>query len=508
MQELALQILSLLRSVWRYRWYAVALAWLIALAGWAAVYLMPTRYEASARVYVDTQSMLRPLLSGLVVQPNVDQMVAMMSKTLINRANLEKTIAMSGLDLQLDGRADRDKLLEQLAAEVSIQVTGRENFYVISYTNTDPETARRVVQAMLTLFVESSVGNKRKDSDQARRFIDEQLKILSQKLAAAEQAVTEFKRRHLGLMPGEGRDYYGRLMETQAALRQATLELDEAENSRDSIRKKLASTYGGEDGGEVVVDPELVSRIQALETKLDELRLKYTEQHPDVIALVDSIAQLKARKAAEARKAKPSRAVTSKDPVYQQLTVSLAEADAKVASIKARVAEYQRRYSELKAAANAVPQVEAEYKQLTRDHDVIRESYAKMLSRRESAQLSGDMAADANVVEFRVVDPPQVRPSPKSRSRPVLMTLVLLAALGAGGGLAFVVSQLRPTFEDERKLGQFTGRPVLGSVPMTLTDAQQVRRRRGMAAFALSLAGLLSAYAAILVALVLPAWRS
>src|SRR5215470_3934546 len=92
MHESINQFLAHVRATWRYRWAAAGSAWIIALAGWAAVYVAPDRYEASARVYVNTQSVLRPLLAGLTVQPNVDQMVAMMSRTLISRPNLEKII--------------------------------------------------------------------------------------------------------------------------------------------------------------------------------------------------------------------------------------------------------------------------------------------------------------------------------------------------------------------------------------------------------------------------------
>ena len=65
MHELADQLISILKATWRYRWFAMAIAWLIAAAGWIIVERMPDRYEAWARVYVDTQSMLNPLLSGL-----------------------------------------------------------------------------------------------------------------------------------------------------------------------------------------------------------------------------------------------------------------------------------------------------------------------------------------------------------------------------------------------------------------------------------------------------------
>src|SRR3979409_454221 len=109
MRELINQILFHLRATWRYRWLAVISAWIIALGGWIAVYLMPDRYEASARVYVDTQSVLRPLLAGLAVQPNVDQMVTMMSRTLISRPNLEKVIRMADMDIGLNSE-DRERL--------------------------------------------------------------------------------------------------------------------------------------------------------------------------------------------------------------------------------------------------------------------------------------------------------------------------------------------------------------------------------------------------------------
>lgn len=509
MHELADQLFSHLKAAWRYRWYTVVFAWIIALGGWIAVYLTPDRYEAFARVHVDTQSMLRPLLTGLAVQPNVDQMVLLMTRTLVSRPNLEKVIRMADMAIGLNTPEDREQLITRLSKELVIQNTARENIniYTISYSDKNPEEAKRVVKALLSIFVEGSVGDKRKDSDLARHFIEEQLKGFSEKLVAAENSITEFKRRHMGLIPGEGRDYYARLVDAEAALSQATLELNETENSRDSIKKKLADKYGGKEVGSGV-NPEIDPRIRALEQKLDALRLNYTEQHPDIVAIVRAIAQLKEQKEAEAKLEKPSASAgESKDPVYQQLTVSLASAEAKVASIKARVAEYDRRLSGLKTSANAAPQVEAEYKQLTRDYDVIKSSYSTMLARRESADISGDMAADSSLIDFRVIDPPQVRLLPKGPSRPLLMSLVLLAALGGGGGLAFVISQVTPTFNDERRLRAASGLPVLGTVVMTWTDAQKARRTWGLVALLISFASLLSAYAAIMAGLVLTVSR-
>jgi polysaccharide chain length determinant protein (PEP-CTERM system associated) len=175
--------------------------------------------------------------------------------------------------------------------------------------------------------------------------------------------------------------------------------------------------------------------------------------------------------------------------------------------MKARVAEYSRRHNELKAAANAVPQVDAEYTQLTRDYDVTRKNYESLLSRRESAQISGDMESRSSVMDFRVIDPPQVPSVPKAPNRQRLMSLVLLVALGGGLGVALLISQIRPTFNDERRLREVSGLQVLGTVVMVWTDAQKARRTRGLVALLVSFASLLSAYAAIMAALVLTASR-
>jgi polysaccharide chain length determinant protein (PEP-CTERM system associated) len=187
--------------------------------------------------------------------------------------------------------------------------------------------------------------------------------------------------------------------------------------------------------------------------------------------------------------------------VNAELTVALASAEARVASARARAAEYSKRYSELQAAANALPQIEAEYKQLTRDYDVMKARYDLLLERRESARISRDVDASDVALGFRVIDPPQVPLSPSSPDRTRLTSLVLLAALGAGLGVAFLVSQMKTTFNDERKLKQASGMRVLATVAMVWNERQRRRRARGVYALAFSLLSLLSVYGAIMASL-------
>jgi polysaccharide chain length determinant protein (PEP-CTERM system associated) len=514
-RDLAYRILSTATAAWRYRWLAAGFAWAAAVAGWIGVYLVPDRYEAYARVYVDTQSVLRPLLSGVAVQPNVDQLVMMMSRTLISRPNLEKVIRMADLDIRVKTPEDREGLITRLTKTLEVKSAGRENLYTISYSHGNPGEAKRVVQSLLTIFVEGSLGDKRKDSDTARRFLDEQLKAYADRLVAAENAVTEFKRRNPGLMPGQGETFYTRLGEAQAALNQALLQLKEAETARDALKRQvtappLPSLLDEAEGSEEAPNPELDARIQALQQKLDSLRLSYTEEHPDIRAITRMLEQLNEQKKKEAKPRKPASQApgTPQHRFAQQLGISLAEAEANVASLQARVAEYQRRFDALRAATNAIPQIEAEYTQLTRDYEVTKSNYEKLLARRESAQISGDMETNAAVVDFRIVDPPVVPAKPNWPNRPLLVSLVLVAALIGGCALAYLLSELRPTIPDERRLRELGALPVFGSVVLALTDAQKKRQKRGLVALLAALLSLLSGYAAIMAVLLLTTARA
>ena len=96
MQEILAQLLLMLRGAWRYRWPALALAWAVALAGWLAVAVMPDRFEARTRVYVDTESLLKPLLEGIAVDRDVMSQVSMMQSVMKSRPNLEKVAPQDG----------------------------------------------------------------------------------------------------------------------------------------------------------------------------------------------------------------------------------------------------------------------------------------------------------------------------------------------------------------------------------------------------------------------------
>lgn len=505
MEELTAQLLVYLKGVWKYRWVAVIAAWVVATAGWTIVYKLPDDYQSTARIYVDTQNVLKPLMAGMTVSPDIQQQVSIMSRTLISRPNVERVIRMVDLDIKAKNVKEQESLVKDLMSKIQLGAAGRDNLFTIHYNNQNPKLAKDIVQSLLTIFVEGGLGDKTHESSSAIRFIDEQIRSYEEKLIVGENNLKAFKQKNIGIMPQQGGDYYSQLSQSVEDLNKTRLELREAEQARDAIKRQITGDepvllVDQDDSISSIVNVELDSRIEQLDKNLDALRLNFTELHPDIISTKRLIAQLEERKKEEAKLIKPS-ADPGKNysPMLQQLNVALAEAEADVASMKARVEEYTSRYERMKALSNAVPQVEAELTQLNRDYQVNKSNYEKLLERRESAKISGDLGSATDLVSFRIIDPPTVSDRPVGPDRAKFFSIVFLGALLAGIGIAFVISQVRPTFHSQASLREISGKPILGSIPMIWTDPEKSKRKKRLYAFGLSLLSLLGLYGALMV---------
>ena len=148
--------------MWHRRWIGLAVAWIAAIIGVAVVYRMPERYEASARVYVDTQSLLRPLMAGIAIQPNLDQQVALMSRTLISRPNVEKLVRMADLDLRLAHASRSATTLIDIRHEpiTAVRQAERQSLHRSPIATRIPSRRARSCSRWSTIFVESSLGDK------------------------------------------------------------------------------------------------------------------------------------------------------------------------------------------------------------------------------------------------------------------------------------------------------------------------------------------------------------
>jgi protein tyrosine kinase modulator len=502
MQPLIIQILDEVRGAWRFRWVALAAAWAVCLAGWGYVFTLPDVFEGSARVYVDSQTALGPLLRNLALDPNVESELSIVQKALLSRPQLETVARKTDLDLRAKTPEQMEGLLKSLQARISVvndMRGGRANpdgLYRITFQDHSRQKTLEVVETLLNTFVEQTLGTKRTGQESAQRFLDDEIAELERRLTEAEQRLAEFKKKNVGSMPGEGGDYFARLQTEMSGEQQVRQQLALAETRRTELQRQLTGEdpflFNFDSSGQLAngESGDIPVRIAELEKRLEEMLLRYTEKHPEVIAVRDTIAELKRRQQEELDRLKaggrPSGALSQSlkaNPVYQTIQAELNKTEVAVAEMRQDLIQRTGRVAELKRHVDTVPEVEAELARLNRDYEITRTRYRELVERRETAKLS-ESAERQGAVKFQIIDPPTVGFQPVAPQRVLLLLGVLLFALGAGVALAYALNQVRPVYQNARVLALKTGLPVLGAVSRTWAESQRAFARKATLGFA------------------------
>jgi polysaccharide chain length determinant protein (PEP-CTERM system associated) len=511
-KELLDQLLEQIRGAWRYRWAGLAVAWGVCLLGWVAALLLPNSYAASARVFVDTQTALGEATRGITLDSSVDSQIQRVRQTLLGGPKLGTVAEEAGLTADALTPQERQFVVERLRSD--IQISGGPSrdspgagVYLLSYNHSNRDTSLRVVELLVNSFVEGALGGKREGSETAQRFLVEQIADYERRLGEAEQRLAAFKKANVGLMPGAQGDYFSRLQADMDALSEAQTDLSVASRRRDQLRRQLQGeqpfiTTPGGSGVSVPSAPtaaggDTALRIREAQQRLDELLLRYTEKHPDVVALRGTILELEERQAREIEAARRgdtgavARTGLNANPVFQNLQLQYNQVDVEIAALSADIADRQRRIASLRGLINTAPEVEAEFSRLNRDYEVTRAQYQALVERLERARL-GESAAETGVIRFEVIDPPTAPFAPVAPNRPALILASLVLGLLAGGALAYVLHMIRPVFASARQLNEITGLPVLGVVSMTWIERYQAGARRSALKFAAATGGLVA----------------
>lgn len=505
MGNFAADILPVLTAIWRRRWYALALAWFLSLAGWTVVAVLPDKFQSEARVYIDTTSLLGPLLKGIAVETDLDQEVAIMQRTLLSRPNLAEVARATDLDLEATTPIEMERLLSRIESSASIRAQGR-NLFTVAYTDKDPVLSKAVVQTLLTIFVETNLGQNRQDMENARSFIESQLAVYQKQLQDSEQRLASFKSKHADVLSAG--DFSKQLAQAQAAKTAAKRLFEDTVLKRDQLKAQLAVVpqfLKVQTPPQVIMSAPTESpeelRLQEMEANMEQLTLRYTENHPDVLNMQRSIEHLREKvekKAAESVEeggsAKQNDASKAEIPntLYQQLQLRISELEPELVTLRRNLGETEATVARLQELRLTAPEIEIQLKDLDRDYDVIKLKFGEFLARREAARISQAAEATTDSVQFRIISPPQVPIVPAAPNRKLLFGAVLIAALGGGIGFTFLLSQLDSTFNSANSLAEKFGRPVLGSVSLIVNSAQNFRRSLGNASFGMATGTLLA----------------
>jgi polysaccharide chain length determinant protein (PEP-CTERM system associated) len=342
--------------------------------------------------------------------------------------------------------------------------------------------------------------------------LDDQIKKYEAQLRDSEKRRAAFYQQYADVLPDIAAGG-NRLEAARAAVRQVQLRLNDAVARRDSLKKQLASVPAMlhvdqtapviiQNGAAAALSPEAL--LQQAKLRLQALLLQDTEQHPDVIATRHEIAALEAQIESEKKGAANGRPsgdgsahATESNPLYEQLKLRLADAEGTVASLREQLQNAEAEKTRLEAIVQKVPDIELKAQNLDRDYSILKKNYEELVSRKESAQIGEAADTQADRIQFRVVDAPQVPLNPAAPNRPIFFSAVLALAAAAGIGVAFLLTQLDRSFSSLSALRSLA-LPILGAVSTFEPIESRRRRARQIAAFGASVLLLLIVYGALM----------
>ena len=467
-QKTLARLLEDAQRMWEFRWVGLLCAWLIAISGWVTVRLIPDNYQAAARVYVNAEGMLKPLLQGLTVPTDPLEQVKLMTRALLSRPHLETVADKTGLSARARNPAEREWLLLKLEESILVlrpTQANEEQVYTISYSDTDPNMARAVVQTLLNDLISESMTGDIAESAEAGDFLKTQIRQYEGRLTEAENRLAEFKRKNIGLLQGES-GFYARFEAARAEVSALQAEVNSLTNKRNELARQLAGESSATDGTDPLRSSSVDGPIDNLEAEIAQLQLRFTDKHPDVLRARQTLDDLYRIREEELRNrtAAGMDSRRSVDVVSQRIKIALSTTDADLAALRTQLSQKNAEVAYLRGMANTIPEVEAQLVRLNRDYTVVKTEYETLLQRLESARMNQEVQADKKDVTFKVLDPPRTPLAPSSPDRFLLNTLALLAALGGGLAVTFLLGQRDPTFYSTAPLNEAAGVPVYGMV--------------------------------------------
>ena len=488
------ELRTALYGIWHRRWLALGIAWLVCLLGWLVVATVPNSYESKARIFVQIDDVLSDQI-GIGGDRKRD--IERVRQTLTSSVNLEKVVRATRLGDKVTTDKQMQAAVESLGRNIKV-VSQQDNLFEITASSgsraysdvQNAKLAQDIVQKMIDIFREENLAGGRGEMTDTLAFMDQQLADRQKDLEAAEQKRQEFEAKNAGMMPGTG-SLGAKLESARSELRGVDSDLLAAQSALASINGQLSGTpqtipgvgaAGGAKGALAQAQSELASmRARGL-----------TDSHPDVVAMKAQIAQLARAAAGESG---PS---GTPNPAWSSLQSIKADREASVVSLNSRKSSLQQEIAQLSGQQYGEPAVAAEAARISRDYDVLKDNYDKLLRDREQLRLRGQVESERNAVKFEVIDPPTTPRAPAAPDRPMLLLLVLFVGLGAGGGAAFAAGQLRSSYATIGQLERGTGMTVIGSVSLTLTRAAKAQQWKYLKWFAGASAGLFAVLVVLL----------
>jgi polysaccharide chain length determinant protein (PEP-CTERM system associated) len=489
--------LDFIRGVWsRRKWLAIVVFLLPFAATVGAIPALPDVYKGSAAILVERQQVPEEFVKSTVTS-RLETRLHTMSEEILSRARLADLIERYDLYPKLRARLPLESVTARMRQDLRVELKNMEALvrggaivaFTVSYLGTDPKKVAAVANTLASYYLDENARARERQAAGTAEFLRRELEDVRGRLERQEQVVRAFKNQHVGESP---QDMQSNLMVLERLNTQLRLNSDNqsrAAERQESLRRQISDAeslgsllsdpaVSGLGGGGSPSDPS-AARLARLNQQLAELRSRFSEKYPDVVALKKEIATLE-HQAAEARaKAEPEAPGSDErgpNPFLLQLKQALDEVDAELKTLKAEdkrlrgdLAIYQRRVE------NA-PRLEQEFVELTRGYETTADLHRTLLKRYEEAQLAETLEQRQKGEQFRVLEAAIPPAAPFGPNRPRLLMMAVVASVGLARGAVLLAEQLNSSFHSLEELRAFNP-SVVATIPRILTEADARRRR-------------------------------
>lgn len=461
------------RGVWQIGLVTLA----ITLAAIVVITFLPNEYRATTTILVDPQKIPDRYVTS-TVPSDPSERLNTITQQVLSSTRLGEIIDQMGLYPEMKGKP-REDVIERMRRQITLQVKqssgqGGLGSFTITYEGSDPQTVARVANQLARSFINWNLKNREERAEDTTRFISTQLEEAKQNLQNQEEKLREFKMRHLGEMPDQVQTNLQTLGRLQVSLQANSDSLNRLEQEKQMLIRlpepapQVAPAQLSERG-------RLELDQRQLSYQVWELRRKYTDSHPDVVAAQARLKQVQSQLAALPP---PLPGVETKETSSAVVRLDLIEKE------KQRLMQEQRniqaQFQGYQAKVDAVPLREQELSELTRDYEISKEHYRSLLDKTFSAEMATDLERRQQGERFTILDEARAPERPFKPNRLALMIGALVVALGFSVSLVVAREAISGSIKAERELKSLLPASVsfLGSIPSIETNADRRRQRR------------------------------
>ena len=473
----------ILELVVRRRWIILASLCLTITAGICLAFLLPRKYEAKTLILVEPQRVPEQFVQSIVtVEPG--ERINTLTQQILSRTNLEKIIA----DFKLFSAPDQKDLFMEdkvtaLRKQITINVVSDRSrgtdAFSIAYRGKDRKKVATVANGLAANFIDENLKVRESQAFGTSEFLDAELKSRRGHLEQVEEKIKEYRKNYMGELPEQLETNLRVLDRLQQNLN------DQQQSVRDG-RERLAqlnSLASSQHQAVVVIGGEKEANnggvsLEDLKNQLEALRSRYTERHPDILRLKKQIAEFEAKLSSDSTDEQNKAHNASLPPQLRrqindaQREIQLAEGE--IENLRKQIAEYQKRVED-------TPKREQELLGLKRDYQNMQASYDSLLKRKLEADISVNMERKQKGEQFRIIDPAKEPQKPVAPNMKKLFFAVVVAGLGLGGGMAYLLEYLLPSFRKSGDLEAYYELPVLTSIPTIYNPKQLLWRKMNLA---------------------------